>query len=73
MQNKGCTTTDVEETKIEENSEVKIAEIVEVKVCKGINELRRFIEEANRKSYEIIAMTEVMHTYTSRYTILYRT
>ena len=45
----------------------------EVKVCEGINELRRFIEEANRKSYEIIAMTEVMHTYTSRYTILYRT
>lgn len=64
---------DVEETKIEENSEVKIAEIVEVKVCEVINELRRFIEEANRKSYEIIAMTEVMHTYTSRYTILYRT
>ena len=45
----------------------------EVKVCEGINELRRFIEEVNRKSYEIIAMTEMMHTYTSCYTILYRT
>ena len=45
----------------------------ELKVCEGINELRRFIEEVNRKSYEIIAMTEMMHAYTSRYTILYRT
>ena len=45
----------------------------EVKVCEGINELRKFIEEVNRKSYEIIAMTEMMHTYTSCYTILYRT
>lgn len=46
---------------------------VEVKVCEGINELRKFIEEANRKSYEIIAMTEVENNYTSCYTILYRT
>lgn len=46
---------------------------VEVKLCESINELRRFIEEANRKSYEIIAMTEVVRGYTSYYTILYRT
>lgn len=46
---------------------------VEVKLCEGINELKRFIEEANRKSYEIIAMTEATWNYTSYYTILYRT
>ncbi len=46
---------------------------IEIKLCEGINELRSFIEEANRKSYEIIAMSEVVKHYFSYYTILYRT
>lgn len=43
---------------------------IKIELCKGINELKKFIEEANRESYEIIAMSEGDFSY---YTILYRT
>ena len=45
---------------------------IKVYFCKGINELREFIEEANREIYEIIAMSEAVKVYFSYYTILYR-
>ena len=45
---------------------------IKVKLCEGINELREFIEEANKKGYEIIAMSEAVKGYFSYYTILYR-
>lgn len=49
-----------------------VMKCIKVYFCKGINELREFIEEANREIYEIIAMSEAVKGYFSYYTILYR-
>lgn len=44
----------------------------QVKFCQEISKLRDFIEEVNRKGYEIVTVTEGVHGYTSYYTVIYR-
>lgn len=43
-----------------------------VRTCDGYRELSEFIDKANKENLEIITMTEAVHGYNSRYTIIYR-
>lgn len=43
-----------------------------VRPCAGYYELREFIDKANRERFEIIAVTEVVHSDNSHYTVIYR-